>query len=336
MFTHLNLICDMKNICKCVLLALVCAMASCKGDVSDTQYTISFPTAPVTLFTNGDVGKLVVNYFNIVKIADNQFRMYYSGEELGDELKDFNNNLYVAFSNDLVHWTHENPNGGDNVIMKNLVDQSVCYLEGEEYPYRLIANVWEDEKYKMCMWFSKDGLQFGNRKVVLEDMMHDSQAVVVPGNGFLKLYLRKSIKLGPGNYNRRIALCYLDMEGNCITDMALVAGERLYNSAASKIDNGVDLLLPTYFNNEPGLGDPCHFVAYVQDGLYSQPIDCGLNAWIDDDEKWAIVAPGIVQHDGKQYVAYYTRNTSHDAGRVDISTYKLVEIKIDHKPFAAR
>ena len=219
------------------------------------------------------------------------------------------------------------------MLMKNLVEQSVCYIEGDEYPYRLVGNIWEDEKYKLCMWLSKDGINFTDRTVVLEDMMHDSQCVLIPEDGYFKLYLRKSIKLGPGNYNRRIATCCLDMSGKPLTEIELVAGERLYNSAASKIDERFDLLIPTYFNNEPGLDDSCHFNAYIVDGIYSNEIECPLNKWVAEDEKWVLAAPGILHLDGKTYIAYYARNTSHDEGRIDRSDYKLIEITVSSHPY---
>lgn len=323
----------MKKTLQILLTATLCLFSSCKNDDFNTVFSISFPEAPVVLFNQEDAGLQCLNYFNIIKIDDSQYRMYFSGEEIGDEIKDFNNNLYIATSEDLFHWKFENPCGGSNCLMRHIVEQSVCYIEGDEYPFRLIGNIWEDEKYKLCMWFSKDGIDFSERKVVLDDRMHDSQIILVPEDGFFKMYYRQSIKFGPGNYNRRIVLRHIDMQGDTLTGMQFVAGERLYNSAASKIDERFDLLLPTYFNNEPGLGDPCRFEAYIENGLYSQQIDCPLNDWVEEDEKWVLAAPGIIEKDGRKYIAYYTRNTSHDEGRVDKSVIKLIEIRISSDKF---
>ena len=325
----ISLLCSMRRFFLLAVLTLLLALSGCGNDGSNVSFKVSFPEKPVALFDNADAGLQVLSYFNIVKVGENDFRMYYSGIEPGDSIKDFNHNLYIATSNDLLHWSLENPHGGSNLLMRNIVEQSVCYIKGDEFPYRLIGNIWEDNRYKMCMWFSKDGIEFVNRKVVLEDRMHDSQCVLVPEDGFFKLYYRQSVKLGPGNYNRRIVLRHIDMEGNSLTDMQFIAGERLYNSAATRLDDRFDLLLPTYFNNEPGLGDPCHLTVYIQNGLYSQQIDCPLNEWIEEDEKWELAAPGIIEKDGKKYVAYYTRNTSHDEGRIDRSVIKLVEIRIE-------
>lgn len=323
----------MKRFALFLMALALCLAVSCRTDETNVRYSISFPEKPVALFDNHDAGLQVLSYFNVIKIGDGNYRMYYAGVKPEDKLTDFNNNLYIATSKDLLHWTLENPNGGDNLLMPNIVEHSVCYLEDDEWPYRLIGNIWEDERYKMCMWFSKDGLEFTNRTVVLEDRMHDSQCVLVPCKDCFKLYYRQSIKLGPGNYNRRIVMRYISMDGKPLTDMEFIAGERLYNSAACKLNDRFDLFLPTYFNNEPGLGDPFHLTAYIENGLYSQQIECPLNDWLEEDEKWALAAPGFIEKDGKTYVAYYTRNTSHDEGRVDKSVIKLIEIEVESRNY---
>lgn len=316
------------------MAAILAMLSSCIDSRVDrtgaTRFEIEFPEPPVELFDNEDAGKQVINYFNIVQTDEKEYRMYYIAVENGVKLEDFAHNLYVAWSEDLIHWKFENPLRGSNLIMENIVEQSVNYNPKDKYPYRLTGNVFEDGRYKLCMWKSKDGISFTDRKVVLEDMMHDSQCVVIPEKDFLKLYYRQSIKLGPGNYDRRIVLRYLDLEGNPITDMEFIADDYLYNSAASKIDDDFDLLLPTEFNNAPGMGDACRFRAFIQHGFYSQSIDCPLNDWMEEGERWFLAAPGFITHEGKTYIAYNARNTSHDQGCVDHSCYKLIEIQI-HK-----
>ncbi len=320
-----------KSILPVLLLALV--SVSCndqrKTNCADELFSLSFPEEPVTLFDNSDAGKQLIAYYNIVQVSEDMAYMYFAALEEGVEVKDFNFNLYFACSEDLVHWKFTLPDGNtDNKLMDNIIEQSVCYLPGDEYPFRLVGNIFEDDRYKLCMWFSKDGLDFGRRKVILEDRMHDSQCVLIPTEEGFKLYFRQSVKLGPGNYDRRIVLCHLDREGDRLDDYQFISGHYLYNSSASKIDDRYDLMLPTFFNNAPGMGDSCRFTAYVQDGLYSHEIDCPLNAHVEEGEKWFITAPGILYKDGRTYVAYNTRNTSHDEGRIDVSTYKLVEIKL--------
>lgn len=313
-----------------LLIVTMLVLASCResSPVRDRRFRISFPGEPVTLFDNIQAGKQVINYFNIVQTGESEYRMYYIAVENGVKIEEFAHNLYVAWSDDLVHWHLENPLGGSDLIMEGILEQSVCYTPGDDFPYRLVGNIWEDGRYKLCMWQSRDGIEFVNRKVVLEDRMHDSQCVIIPEKDYLKLYYRQSIRLGPGHYDRRVVLRHLDLEGNPITDMEFITGDYEYNSAASRIAEGYDLLLPTYFNNAPGRGDSCSFKAFIQHGFYSQEIECPLNAWIGPDEKWFLAAPGILHHDGKDYIAYCCRNTSHDQGCVDSSCYKLAEIQL--------
>lgn len=320
------------------LLLAALMLVSCgrtgNRDPQDRMFALSFPEEPVVLFDNSDAGKQLLGYFNIVQVREDLAYMYFIALEEGSEIKDFNHNLYFAWSEDLTHWKFELPDGNtDNLIKEGLIEQSVCYIEGDEYPFRLVGNVWEDDRYKLCMWFSKDGINFDRRKVLIEDRKHDSQCALVPGKDCIKLYFRQSVKLGPGNYDRRIVLCHIDYEGNVLDDYKFISGHYLYNSSASRIDDRYDLLLPTFFNNAPGMGDSCRFTAYIQDGLYSHEIDCPLNDYVEEDEKWAITAPGILHRDGKSYIGYSTRNTSHDEGRIDLSTYKLVEISISSEPW---
>lgn len=330
---------DMKAVKTFFALVMALSLTSCKsGDLSYRHYSIEFPEAPVTLFDNEDAGMQRLGYLNVIQESDTLYRMYYLALEKGVEVKDTRHCLCYAWSNDLVNWHRENPLGGSNVLMHNLVDQSVCYLEGDEYPYRLIANVDNERgKYDMCMWFSKDGINFTDRKLVLDDMNHDSQTVLIPEDGYLKMYLRYTVRLGPGNYKRLLAMRHLDYQGNPITEMEIITDEFLYNSAASKLDDDFDLLLPTYFNNAPGMGDACHLNAYIQHGLYSQPIECPLNDWIEEDEKWVSVGPGILHRDGKSYIVYNTYSNSHDApGILPGSRYKLIEIKISSDNYGGR
>lgn len=313
-------------------LALCCVLASCKGeDLRSRLYSIEFPQAPVKLFDNIEAGVQRLGYLNVIQESDTLFRMYYIALPEGEEIRDTNFCLYHAWSRDLVNWHREVPQAEDNVLMRHLCDQYVCYLEGDEYPYRLVANVTNSRgKYDLSMWFSKDGINFTDRKVVLDDANHDSQTVIIPEDGYLKMYLRHTVRLGPGNYKRLLATMRLDYQGNPITTMEDITDEFIYNSAASKLDEDFDLLLPTYFNNAPGLGDACHLNAYIQHGLYSKPIECPLNDWIREDEKWVSVGPGILHLDGKSYIIYNTYSNSHDTSLLPdtVSKYELIEIRI--------
>lgn len=318
----------MKRFFLSLLTSLVLFSCGKKPETADKRFEISFPSEPVVLFDNVQAGKQVINYFNIVQVDESMYRMYYIAVDNGVEIEEFAHNLYVAWSGDLLHWHLENPLGGSDLIMEGILEQSVCYTPGSAKPYRLTGNIWEDGRYKLCTWLSEDGISFTDRKVILEDRMHDSQCVVIPEKDYLKLYYRQSIRLGPGYYNRRIVLRHLDMDANPLTDMAFIAGDFVYNSAASRIEDGYDLLIPTYFDNSPANGDGCFFKAYIQHGFYSQEIECPLNNWVRADEKWLLAAPGILRHNGKSYIAYGSRNTSHDQGSVDRSCYKLAEIVI--------
>ena len=315
--------------------------SSCgRTDINYPEFStgVDFPDPPVEIMSNLDESSSeydcrLINYFNIVQVKEDLFYMYYAAFGNNSGEADIDQGLFFAYSSDAIHWKRETPDGGSNLLLENgIQEQSVFKLDTDkEYPFRLIANIKEDGKFKLCMWRSKNGyvFDFSDKTVLLDDRLHDTQNVIVPRSTYLRLYTRL---WNESATNRRNGVAKLTKDANRISSVDTLNGDFLYNSAASLINESTDLLLPTYMNNksEEVKSDSAYFKAYLNFGSLCQEIDMNLNKWLKDDEKWRIAAPGIIKIKGHSYIAYYTWTWSHDSPQpVDgVSRYYLIRMNL--------
>lgn len=307
---------------------------------SEFTTCVDFPEAPIEIMSNldessSDYDCRLINYFNIVQVKDDLFYLYYAAFGKNSGEADIDQGLFFAYSNDAIHWTRELPNGGSNLLLENgIQEQSVFILDlDKEYPFRLIANIKENGKFKLCMWKSKNGydFDFSDKVVLLEDRLHDTQNVIIPRNNQLYLYTRLWNETAT---NRRNGLAKFDLDGNQISPIDTLTGDYVYNSATSYVNKQIDLLLPTWMNNRDGkkISDDAYFVGFLNyhDSIGCVEIDQNLNKWLKKDEKWRIVAPGIINIKGKKYIAYYAWNWSHDEPQPanGVSRFYLIRINL--------
>lgn len=330
----------MRKYLSILLLALL--FVSCEHENTDNPagFTtcVNFPEAPIEIMSNLDESTSefdckYINYFNIVQAKDNLYYMYYAAKGKYSGETDIEQGLFFAYSSDAIHWKRETPTGGSNILLpRGIQEQSVFKLDTDAVnPYRLIASIKEDGKYKLCMWKSKNGydFDFNEKKVILDDRLYDTQSVVIPRKNELGLYLRLWNNKGT---NRRNGFAKLNFEGDLISAKDTLAGNYLYNSAASYINEEYDLLQPTYMNNKEGDGksDEAYFKAFLKSKTDCIEIDTNLNQWLKEDEKWMIAAPGVIDVKGKKYIAYYAWNRSHDGEwpAKGISRYYLIRMDL--------
>ena len=297
----------------CLLAASLCACSS----NSKTIVGVSFPEPPIEIAQSGDFGMKMINYFNIIQIPDGTYRMYFSGnEESGIPEKEWQQNLYLAESSDGFHYELKCK------IMDSLIEQSVCQVEDKDWPYRLVGNQDVDGKHCMFLWKSKDGVEFTGRKL-LYDFKHDTQNVLVPRGKRMKLYSRKTLE---HFRNRRMTLAEFTLDGDQVREPEILAGDFLYNNAATKVDDRYDILFPTYYNTHGGTTDTCSLRCYIADGPFMHELPCEMNRWIDDSEEWELVSPGFIDINGDKYLAFATRTASHDHGHEGmVCRYKLIK-----------
>ena len=315
----------MKNrfiIATAILTALM--LSGCRQAAKEIA-SVSFPEPPVEILTNESAGMNLINYFNIINLPEGGYRMYFSGYKADECGPDWDNqNLYYAESEDGFHYELKGK------VMDSIVEQTVFFTGEKDKPFGLVGRVRENREFIMYMWKSKDGIEFGD-KVVLSTDWNDTQAVIVPRDGRYKLYTRT---WDDSHRNRKNAVAEYTPEGELLTEVAPLAGDFLYNPAASPVDDRVDILFPTYFNNMyPGMTDTCFFKCFAVDGMFSKELQCDLNNWVEADEPWVLAAPGFIEIGGDRYLAYNTRSYSHDTPReTDVVTkYKLIKAVINYK-----
>ena len=301
----------------CLLSAVIC------GCGEKTIVGVSFPEPPIEILRSGAFGMRLINYFNIIQAPDGTYRMYFSGNENSAFAEDeWGQNLYLAESSDGFHYELKTK------IMDALIESSVCLVEDRKWPYRLVGNQVVDGKQCLFLWKSKDGIEFAEPKL-LYDFKHDTQNTLVPRGKRMTLYSR----LTQENYrNRRMTVADFTLDGEPLGDSEILAGDFLYNSAASKVDERFDLLFPTYYNTHGGTTDACWLRTYLVDGRFVRELPCELNNWIESSEEWVLASPGFIFIGGERYLAFATRTASHDNSHEGmISKYKLVKVVIKEK-----
>lgn len=306
------------------ILAGACKTGTCskeRGDITE----VCFPEPPVEILTNEAVGMDMINFFNIVQRPEGGYRMYFSGwngDVYDDDTYMIGQNLYYAESEDGFHYTFKGK------IMDGVVEQSVFLTGEKDKPYGLVGRASEKGRLCVFLWKSEDGIEFGDKTLLLIKW-HDTQNAMVPRDGRLKLYTRI---WSDGWVNRKNAVAEYTLDGERLIEIQPLAGDFLYNAAPCPADERYDLLFPTYFNNKypAGSTDTCFFKCYAVDGLYSKEIPCDLNKWIEPDERWVLASPGFITINGDRYLAYNTRNWSHDEPfRKGLSSrYKLVKAEV--------
>lgn len=291
-----------------------------------TLVGVAFPDPPVEIVSNADFGMQLINMFNIIRIPDGTYRMYFiANPKDGIAENEHLQNLYYAESQDGFHYELKGK------LMDELVEQTVFLVKDKEYPYRMVGNQWIGEKSwerGMFLWKSKDGITFTDRKM-LYDFLHDTQNVMIPRGNRLKLYSRVTQE----HYkNRRMTVAEFNQEGEQISDTEILAGDFLYNTAACKVDERYDLLFPTYYNTHGGTTDACFFRCYLADGPFVRELPCALNRWVEADEKWVLAAPGFVYINGERYLAFNTRTKSHETSQTGmVSKYKLIKAVLEYQ-----
>ncbi len=109
-----------------LLCAIACAVAAvvffsgrCKAPVG-----VSFPEPPVEIVSNQDFGMELINMFNIIRIPDGTYRMYFiANPKDGIAENEKFQNLYYAESQDGFHYEMKGK------LMDELVEQTIFMVK---------------------------------------------------------------------------------------------------------------------------------------------------------------------------------------------------------------
>ena len=215
-----------------------------------------------------------LNYFSIVQLKADLFYMYY--EAFRGHMNDFEQAVCFAFSNDGIHWERTFPDRNDleNVVIPNNISGvSVMLVSDKDNPFRMFGYCKKESGYALYMWKSNDGFSFNEKKEIFSGVF-DTQSVGVQKGNLIKLYTRQ--KEQNGMY-RKIAVAYIDLDGNVIDSPKVLQDNYVYNSAASIFTEKYDLLFPTIFQGEISRSDFAYLMALIVEDYSSKSIECNIN-----------------------------------------------------------
>lgn len=239
----------------CLLIIFVTHSCSINDDyvkegVFADVTSITFPSIPIEIANNQEFEKPMINYFNIIK-AGNLYYMYYLAFNNTTNKSDLDQNLYFAYSNDLIIWKREKVAGGDNLLVTNIADASVSYNKELQTPFRLVGRQMIDGENYLVMYKSKDGCNFEFDRYLFKGK-YDTQSTCVEQSEGFKLYTRHWNK---ERTNRQIGYALFDKEDKCIDSLQALNANYVYNPGVLKINDNQDILMPTYMNNLDGGDD---------------------------------------------------------------------------------
>lgn len=287
----------------------------------------------------------MMGYFKVLKTGAHEWQMWYSSWD-NKRKDDYSDYLVYAHSTDGRHWTKKIPGKENNILRgtghphkDGIVEQDVFIEPNAEYKYKMIYTAkdstdgWREKTY---IEESKDGINWVHKRV-LWNQKHDSQFSVIQRNGLYYIYLRHWEARNNIRY-RTIGLAITDTNWKTLQEPHNIltadfdgAFPHLYNPAASKISNDLDILFPTFFNEK---NNAVKFgVGYV---YRNQPVLTDLDlteAFLSGEPaNWGIVAPGLIPAGKNTYwLYYYATNMVHSDYDQSGRKFKYYRIKVKIK-----
>lgn len=282
-----------------------------------------------------------LGYFTILQVKPDLYYMYY--ECSGTNHYVFNH-IAFAYSTDGLNWIRSFPAGishtvydeyGRTIKNSNLISYKdirefdVVKVQDPEYPFRMIANEWiNQDKYRndtqLCMWKSKDGVNFED-KVVLLASKHDTQPSVIVRGNVLKIYIRLRGK--DDLRKRHVGYMYVDTDGVMIAPPTLLSEDLYYTSGASILDNNREILFPTYFNQK--YPEHNHYESCIVENNHMNKIEADMSVLNKEGDKWGMISPHIITINHAQYIAYHQANFDHSGNtdeRIKRTEFRLSKI----------
>lgn len=333
-----------------------CLLISACTSVNSVNYTSA--EMPFTLEVVQDSREIVMSqtepweeqmmgYYKVLRIKPDFWQMWYSSWD-NKRQDDYSGYLVYAYSKDGKNWVKSVPGKEDNILRGSghperdgVVEQDVFIEPDAKYPYQMIYTAkdgTDNDRQKTFVEESKDGIHWINKRVLWNEKF-DSQFSVIKRDDRYQIYLRYWAVRNNKRY-RTIGFAITDKQWNTVVKphnlmQADFDGEfpHLYNPGASKISDDLDVLFPTFFNEET---NAIKFgLAYVYKGR-AELTDINLNNTLLDGEigNWGIISPGLVPAGKSTYwMYYYATNMVHSdydkAGRK--FNYYRIKIRIAEK-----
>lgn len=203
------------------------------------------------------------------------------------------------------------PKGTNLLNYIGLSAYDLVKVPDEEYPFRLIANEMQDmehyvNKTHVCMWKSRDGINFEKKIEILPDKYDGVPSIIVRGN-IMKVFHR--MRSQSSNKKRVIGVMCLDLNGVILSPLTTIIDDFYYNSAASLLDDRREILFPTYFDQKSP--NRSHYDAFIVDGNNVLKCSSSTRAFMVGDDRFGLVMPHIIEVAGVHYILYYQTNKWH-------------------------
>lgn len=287
----------------------------------------------------------MIGYYKVLKTNKKKWQMWYSAWD-NNRQSDYSNYLTYAHSIDGKNWIKSIPGKNNNILkgsgypqVDGIVEQDVIIDKSSILKYKMIYTACDssdNNKEKTFLEESIDGIHWKNRRI-LWNRKHDSQFSVIERDNLYYIYLRYW-EIQNGIRYRTIGLIITDKNWNTISGpknilKANFDGEypHLYNPAASKISNRLDILFPTFFNetnNKIKIG-----VAYMYNNeSYLTNINITEALFENENVNWAIVMPGLIKEGENTYwLYYYGSDMQHSEYLSKTKVFKYYRIKVQIK-----
>lgn len=304
--------------------------------------SVSCPNAATIVMATNDAeatqyDNLLIGYFNVLKVSDNLYYMYYSccGQNDYPMADDGAQHLAFAYSTDGVTWTRGIPQGitppitGTNLIFSQYVcNFQVFQVQDADYPYRLLCTYRTANNPDTRLYKSANGVNFELVRVIFPYYNDNQPSCIVRGN-VIKVYCRQRSDYTGIVKNdktmRWVGVYTLDLDGNVISPPTTFFGMNIYQASASILDERREVMFPTYYNFNV---DEQTIRCYIVDGLKIKRIPFDTSNLIDPttDQSY-YVAPNIVTIGNKNYIYMTARTTKHNAFNTsNVTRVKRVEV----------
>lgn len=317
-----------------------------RGDLPFTFHIVE-GSREVVMVQNKPWEEQMMAYYKVLKVGRRKWQMWYSAWD-NNRKSDYSNYLTYAHSKDGKNWIKSIPGKKNNILrgtghpnIDGIVEQDVIIDESSPLKYKMIytaCDLNDNGKEKTFLEESADGINWTNKRI-LWNRKHDSQFSVIERDGLYYIYLRYW-EIHNGIRYRTIGLAITDKNWNTISEPKTILKAdfgsifpHLYNPAASKISDDLDLLFPTYFNEKSDSIKVC--LAYTYKGKSSlTDIDITEDLFKGVDANWVIAMPGLVKEGKDSYwLYYYGSNMLHSQylNKSKDFIYYRIKLKINEK-----
>lgn len=281
-----------------------------------------------------------LNFFNVLKISENLWYMWYSAIDL-TAINDFQSSLCFAYSENGKDWTKGIPNQPErsNIIVSGVNDQAwlehVTFIEPSdtEYPYRILYSKYKadaDGEQALYMSKSANGWDWIDHKLIINKKFDTQYSIDILPNGNYLIFLR--LWDDPIHTDRQTGVVLLDKQGNVLLSPHLILTGNLYTSAAHRITGNDYLLFPTLYNNSNDTMNisMSYYLnekgTHTFDNINYKLLPVGM-------DKWAVVAPKLIPSGtpSEYWMYYYGRNTLHNDTAASITNYYRIKVTIKRK-----